>query len=122
MEHNLILRGYDPATVVPGNINTEKFECLVHLEENTAKLWKDVIAKTYSDIVVEKTGSKDKQEKRNSVLERRKSVASDAKKRNSVEGLNDEDLKKLEKIYNSRQDGNLKIVKVSLFDEKFLFG
>ena len=61
MEHNLILRGYDPATVVPGNINTEKFECLVHLEENTAKLWKDVIAKTYSDIVVEKTGSKDKQ-------------------------------------------------------------
>ena len=113
MEHNLILRGYDPATVVPGNINTEKFECLVHLEENTAKLWKDVIAKTYSNIVVEKTGSKDKQEKRNSVLERRKSVASDAKKRNSVEGLNDEDLKKLEKIYNSRQDGNFKIVKVN---------
>ena len=74
MEHNLQLRGFDPSKIIPGKIIPERFECVIPLEQNTAELWKDAISKMYNDPVTEKQGEEQQRERRNSVIERRKSM------------------------------------------------
>ena len=85
------MKGYDPANVIPGEVNTKKFECVIPLKENTAKLWRAAITKTYNDIVTERKGNGETQERRNSVLERRQSIATNVQKRNSGLGLTEND-------------------------------
>ena len=74
VEHNLQLRGFDPSKIIPGKIIPERFECVIPLEQNTAELWKDAISKMYNDPVTEKQGEEQQRERRNSVIERRKSM------------------------------------------------
>ena len=62
LEHNLVLRGYDPAKIIPGKISTEKYECVIPLEENSAKFWRAAITKMYNDIVTESKGGDEKKE------------------------------------------------------------
>ena len=105
------MKGYDPANIIPGELNTKKFECLIPLAENTAKLWRDAITKTYNDIVTETKEDGEKPEKRNSVLERRKSIAINAQKRNCGTELGlsntEADFKQLNIIFEAFSGGNL---------------
>ena len=62
------------ADVLPGEVNTKKFEFLIPLKEDSAKLWRMAITKTYKDIVTEPREKCNIAERRFSVIERRNSI------------------------------------------------
>ena len=74
LDHSLQLRDLKRADVLPGKVNTKKFEFLIPLEEGSTKLWKMAITKTYKDIVTEPREKCNITERRFSVIERRHSI------------------------------------------------
>ena len=42
-----------PSSLVPGQVDTARYEVVVPLREGTAGLWRKVITNTYSDVVTE---------------------------------------------------------------------
>ena len=91
--------------MIPGKVNIQKFEFVIPLEANTAKLWRTVITKAYHDnMFTEPIGNVENKERRNSVLERRKRIASDVQQRNSglgQTGIYVERLKLISEAYSS---------------------
>ena len=61
--------------VLPGEVNAKKFEFLIPLKEDSAKLWRMAITKTYKEIVTEPREKRNLTERRFSVIERRNSIA-----------------------------------------------
>ena len=76
LDHGLALRNLSRHDLLPGIINTNKYEVLLPLEDSTAHLWKIAITKAYKDIIAEPREKKNGGERRLSVLERRNSIAS----------------------------------------------
>ena len=116
LEHNLVLRGYDPAKIIPGKISTEKYECVIPLEENSAKFWRAAITKMYNDIVTESKGGDEKKERRNSVLERRKSMATNVRKHSIELGITEKDFERLNKMHQALNNESLD--KMTFLSEK----
>ena len=60
------------SSIIPGQVDTRRYEVLVPLQEGTAHLWRQVVTNTFSDLVKEpREGSNVS----NSVIERRYSIA-----------------------------------------------
>ena len=74
MDHGLALRNLSLQSIIPGRINTSKYEVLIPLEDNTASLWRVAITKTFRDVIAEPREKKTVSERRLSVLERRSSL------------------------------------------------
>ena len=60
--------------VLPGEVNAKKFEFLIPLKEDSAKLWRMAITKGYKDIVTEPKEKCNIAERCFSVSERRNSI------------------------------------------------
>ena len=75
LDHSLELRDLNRLDVLPGEIKTTKFEFLIPLKEDSAKLWRMAITKTYKEIVTEPREKRNLTERRFSVIERRNSIA-----------------------------------------------
>ena len=52
-EHRQSLQHASVSSIVPGQVETSRYEVLVPLEDGTARLWRKVITNTYSDVVTE---------------------------------------------------------------------
>ena len=74
LDHSLELRDLKRTDVLPGEINTRKFEFLVPIREGSAMLWRTAITKTYKEVVAEPKERPPVIERRLSVIERRNSV------------------------------------------------
>ena len=75
LDHSLELRDLKRADVLPGEVKTTKFEFLIPIKEDSAKLWRMAITKTYKDIVTEPREKRNLAERRFSVIARRNSIA-----------------------------------------------
>ena len=60
------------SSIIPGQVDTSRYEVLVPLEEGTAHLWRQVVTNTFSDLVREPREGRNVS---NSVIERRYSIA-----------------------------------------------
>ena len=60
------------SSIIPGQVDTSRYEVLVPLEEGTAHLWRQVVTNTFSDLVREPREARNVS---NSVIERRYSIA-----------------------------------------------
>ena len=120
------MRGYDPGKIIPGEMHTEKYECVIPIEENTAKLWRAAIAKKYKDVVTEHKVGNEKKERRHSVLERRKSIATNVRKHSKELVINEKDMEILNRMseainnesihkkHQFRENNELKTLKVKI--------
>ena len=61
------------SSIIPGQVDTRRYEVLVPLEEGTAHLWRQVVTNTFSDLVREPREGRNVMS--NSVIERRYSIA-----------------------------------------------
>ena len=61
------------SSIIPGQVDTSRYEVLVPLEEGTAHLWRQVVTNTFTDLVREPRG--EGRNLSNSVIERRYSIA-----------------------------------------------
>ena len=74
-EHRLSLTTTSASlsSIIPGQVDTSRYEVLVPLEEGTAHLWRQVVTNTFTDLVREPRG--EGRNLSNSVIERRYSIA-----------------------------------------------
>lgn len=111
LDHSLELKDMKRADVLPGEVNTKKFEFVIPLKEGSAKLWRKAITKTYKDIVTEPREKLNIKERRFSVIERRGSIV-------EALGNKQEWMEFLEKLKNGLGDafmqGNNKKRKISM--------